>query len=105
MLIYGKEVDFKISRLSNAAAMENALKLMEKDEDKIKKLSKDAGAAKVVGAGLTMFRNFFRNATGSDVLEGCDDLEDAAKAYYDFLDAIKEQKKTILMPYDAGSIE
>lgn len=105
MLIYGKEIDFKISRLSNAEAMEHALNLMEKDEDKIRKLPKDAGAAKVIGAGLTMFRNFFKNATGEDVLEGCDDLEDASKAYYDFLDAVKAQKNMILMPYDADSIE
>lgn len=105
MLIYGKEIDFKISRLSNAAAMENALKLMEKDEEKLKKMPDNAGAFKVIAAGIAMFRNFFKNATGVDVLEECDDLEDATKAYFDFLNAIKVQKKTILMPYDADSIE
>lgn len=105
MLIYGKEIDFKISRLSNAAALENALKLMEKDEVKLKKMPKDAGAVKVISAGLTMFRNFFINVTGVDVMEGCEDLEEASKAYFDFLDAIKAQKKTMLEPYDAGSVE
>lgn len=105
MLIYGKEVDFKISRLSNASAMELALEKMEKDENEIKKMPKNAGVAKVIAAFITMFRNFFLNATGMDVLEGCDDMEDAKKAYMEFLSAIKEQKTVMLSPYDPDGIE
>lgn len=105
MLIYGKEVDFKISRLSNATAMEMALKAMERDEDKLREMPKDAGAAKVIGAGLAMFRHFFQNACGVDVLEGCDDLEDASREYYAFLDGIKAQKSTMLAPYSPDKIE
>lgn len=105
MLVYGKEVDFKISRLSNATAMENALDLMEKDEKKIGSLPAGTGATKVVGGMITMLRNFFKNATGTDVLEGCDDLEDAKKAYFDFLDGVEAQKASLLAPYDPDRIE
>lgn len=105
MKIYGKEVDFKISRLSNASALELALEKMGKEEEKIKKMSNDSGVARVIGAFLTMFSNFFVDATGVDVLEGCDDMEDAKKAYMEFLSAIKTQKTAMLAAYDPDTIE
>lgn len=103
MLIYGKEVDFKISRLSNATKMDQALKKMDQDSDKIAKMGNDTVG--VIGAAIEMFRSFFINATNVDVLEGCDDLEDATKAYYDFLDVVKEQKVSLLSAYNPDKIE
>lgn len=103
MLIYGKEVDFKISRLSNAAKMDQALKKMDEDGAKIAKMGNDTVG--VIAAGIDMFRSFFINATDVDVLEGCDDLEDASRAYFDFLEVVKEQKASLLSVYNPDRIE
>ena len=43
-----------------------------------------------------MFRTFIKEATGEDILEDCDDLEEAKGAYLDMLRGIKAQKETLL---------
>lgn len=104
MTIYGKEVDFKISRLKCAAAMEQALKKMEKTEQAIQKMQKDS-LVKVMSAMISMYREFFKDTTGVDVLEACEDYEEAQEAYYKFLNDIKIQKTAMLAPYSPDSIE
>ena len=73
MQIRGREVDFKIGRLKDAAAFEKALDNMGKAEKEIKKKS---SLAQIISGEIDMFRVFIKEATGEDVLEDCDDLEE-----------------------------
>lgn len=93
MQIYGKEIDFRISRLSDASAMDLALNHMGKTEEKIKKAKK---INEVIAQSICMFRDFFRETTGQDVLEGCEDLYEAKMEYYKFLKEIEAQKKELI---------
>ncbi len=93
MQIYGKEVDFKISRLKDAGNMELALKNMEKAEIKAKE---GKTIQEILGAMIQVFRQFFIDATGQDVLAECEDLEEAKEAYLAFLEEVKQQKATVL---------
>ena len=77
MQIRGREVDFGITRLKDAAAMEKALDHMAESEKKINRKGK---LTEVMSATIEMFRNFVKEATGEDVLEDCDDVEEAKNA-------------------------
>lgn len=94
MLIYGKEVDFKISRVKDAGKFENALQEMSAKEEDIKKYHGPLSG--LVEKCIGMFRDFFVKATDVDVLEECEDMEEAKKAYFDFLEEVKKQKAKIL---------
>lgn len=103
MQINGKDVDFRITRLKDAAAMDSALKKMGRAE---KKLHEDANAGKTdvietFRRYIRLMQDFFLDATGMDVLEGCEDVEEARDAYYSFLDEIRKQKEAALAPYSA----
>ncbi|MFQ9208933.1 MAG: hypothetical protein ACLR3S_07120 [Clostridium fessum] len=74
MQIRGREVDFKITRLKDAAAMEKALDHMTESEKKINHKGK---LTEIMSATIDLFRNFVKEATGEDVLEDCDDVEEA----------------------------
>ena len=104
MIIYKKEVDFKISKLKHAAAMQKALADMGKTEAKIQKARKQ-DLVEALTMMLDMFRQFFVTATGEDVLADCDDFEEAQEAYYQFLADIKNQKTAMLAPYSPDSIQ
>ena len=94
MIIYGKEIDFKISRLKNAGDFEMALQEMSAKEKEIAKYN--GPMTGLIERGIKMFRDFFIKATGTDVLEGCDDFNEAKKAYFEFLEEIKKQKAEVL---------
>ena len=104
MLINGKELDFKISNLKDAGNMELALKEMEKKEKEIRE-GKDLSISSVMQAMLDLFHNFFKTATGVDVLEGCEDVLDAKQAYSDFLTEISMQKQAIIVPFSLDRIK
>lgn len=93
MQIYGKEVDFKISRLKDAGNMELALRHMAETEKQVKKGAK---LSETLNLMIQMLRTFFQEATGQDVLEGCEDLEEAKQACYGFLREVKNQKETVI---------
>lgn len=93
MQIRGREVDFKIGRLKDAAAFEKALDKMSKTE---KEVNKKGALSEIIAAEIEMFRAFAKESTGEDVLEDCDDLEEAKGAYIDMLLGIKKQKETLL---------
>ena len=93
MRIRGREVDFKIGRLKDAAAFEKALDKMSKTE---KEVNKKGTLSEIIAAEIEMFRTFVKESTGEDVLEDCDDLEEAKGAYIDMLLGIKKQKETLL---------
>ena len=93
MQIRGREVDFKIGRLKDAAAFEKALDKMSKTE---KEVNKKGTLSEIIAAEIEMFRDFVKESTGEDVLEDCDDLEEAKGAYIDMLLGIKKQKERLL---------
>ena len=93
MQIRGKEVDFRVSRLKDAAALEQAIDNMGKKEEEIRK-EKTLTAA--ISKTNEMFRQFFVDATGTDVLDGCEDLQESKETYTEFLRGVGEQKKSIL---------
>lgn len=93
MQIRGREVDFRITRLKDAAAMEKALDHMAESEKKINRKRK---LTEVMSATIEMFRNFVKEATGEDVLEDCDDVEEAKNVYIEMLCEISKQKEEAL---------
>ena len=100
MKINGKEFDFKITNIRHAAAYEKALGNIQEKEAEIKKLAKGAkSVVTIYQAFIDMLRNFFVDATGCDVLEGCEDFSDAQKVYRDFLTAVNLQKTESLSLY------
>lgn len=93
MQIRGREVDFRITRLKDAAAMEKALDHMAESEKKINRKGK---LTEIMSATIEMFRNFVKEATGEDVLEDCDDVEEAKNAYIEMLCEVSKQKEEVL---------
>lgn len=93
MQIRGREVDFKITRLKDAAAMEKALDHMAESEKKINRKGK---LTEVMSATIEMFRNFVKESTGEDVLEDCDDVEEAKNVYIEMLCEVAKQKEEAL---------
>ena len=93
MQIRGREVDFRITRLKDAATMEKALDHMAESEKKINHKGK---LTKIMSATIDLFRNFVKEATGEDVLEDCDDVEEAKNVYVEMLCEIAKQKEEAL---------
>ena len=93
MQIRGKEVDFRVSRLKDAAALEQAIDNMGKKEEEIRK---EKTLTAVISKTNEMFRQFFIDATGTDVLVDCEDLQESKETYTEFLRGVGEQKKSIL---------
>ena len=93
MQIRGREVDFRITRLKDAAAMEKALDHMAESEKKINRKGK---LTEIMSATIEMFRNFVKESTGEDVLEDCDDVEEAKNVYIEMLCEISKQKEEAL---------
>lgn len=93
MQIRGREVDFRITRLKDAAAMEKALDHMAESEKKINRKGK---LTETMSTTIEMFRNFVKEATGEDILEGCDDVEEAKNVYIEMLCEVAKQKEEAL---------
>lgn len=104
MQINGKEIDFRISSVKHAGAMKLALDNMSDTEEKIKSM-KEKDLTSVLTAGIGMFQDFFKTATGEDILADCDDLQEARDTYEQFLSEIEKQKKAVLAPYSVKRIK
>lgn len=94
MKVYGQEIDFRITRIDDAQRYKVALDEMKKDEQKMQKL-KSSDLAVFLKSYIEMFQKFFINATGVDVLAGCNDAQEAHDAYISFLREIKLSKTKI----------
>ena len=105
MVINGVEIDFKISRLQDASNMEIALRNMEKEEDKIRKAGKDVPMSEMLKKMICVFSDFFKTATGVDVLHGCGDFMEAKEAYSAFIDAVHTQKEILMAPFSVDRIK
>lgn len=93
MQINGKEIDFKISRLEDAGKMEIALQHMKEKENSIKSLKK---LTEIIPEMIVMFRVFFQEATGEDIIGECTDLNEAKETYMSFLKEVNKQKNEVL---------
>lgn len=93
MQIRGREVDFKIGRLKDAEALEKALDNMGVNEKKINRKGK---LSEILAEEIRLFRTFIVEATGEDILDGCEDFEEAKGAYMDMIQGVAEQKKELL---------
>lgn len=107
MKINNVEFDFKVSRLRDAEAMERALQNMEKRELEVKALAdkKDVKLTEIIRGTLGLIRDFFIDATGMDVLDGCEEIEEATKIYQQFLTEIEKQKIETILPYSPDRIK
>lgn len=99
------EVDFKISRLKDAAAFEKALADMGQSEIRFEKEAEKLPITEVFGKMIKIFQDFFVTATGVDVLDGCEDFSEAKQAYLDFLEEITSQKKELLGNFSPDRIK
>lgn len=104
MVINGKEIDFNIANIEHAQNMENALQNMAKGENEIRNMGEvpmSVTLKKMIG----IFKTFFNEATGVDVLEGCNDFVKAKETYSDFLVEIARQKEQVLAPFSLNRIK
>ena len=106
MNVNNVEFELNISSLKHACALELALDHMDEREKKINKKKADPKSrlTEVLSDTLDMFRQFFIEATGADLLQECDDVREATGIYYKFLDEVKKQKETITEPYSTDRI-
>lgn len=88
MNIAGKEITFDMANIDDAKKFEDALKNMAKTEETVKNRET---VTEVLEGVLNMFKTFFKDATGQDVLEGCRNVEEAKKTYYEFLQEVSKQ--------------
>lgn len=107
MKINNTEIDFKASRLRDAEALEVALQNMEQREVEVKALAekKDVKLTEIIRGTLGLIQGFFIEATGMDVLEGCEEIEEATKIYQQFLTEIEKQKIETILPYSPDRIK
>lgn len=94
MIINEKEIDFRISRKKDVENFERALQGMKKKEEEIKAMGKER-LGDVIGGLEEMFRDFFKTATGIDVVGDCDDTSEMMDMYHTFLKEIEKQKGTV----------
>ena len=106
MKINNVEFEFNISSQKQACALELALAHLDEREKKTNKKKADPKSrlTEVLSDTLDMFRQFFIEATGADILQECDDVREATGIYYRFLDEVKKQKDTITEPYSTDRI-
>ena len=89
MKIYGKEIDFKHTRLEDAKRFEKAVNNMADANEKYKKTG---SMSEYIRWQIGVYRKFFIDATKTDVLKGCQDVQEAEAAYYDFLGKIQAEQ-------------
>ncbi len=90
MKIYGKEIDFKHTRLEDAKRFEKAVSNMSDANEKYKKTGHSM--SEYIRWQIGVYRKFFIDATKTDVLKGCKDVQEAEAAYYDFLGKIQAEQ-------------
>lgn len=107
MVINGKEIDFKISRKSDAERFEKAINKMSETEKHIRGMKEEKNTlAEILEALRGMFADFFKEVSkGVDVVGECDDMEEIQGMYFAFLQDVEKQKKTFLSPFSAERIK
>lgn len=98
MIIYGKEIDFKVTRANDAKALQAAVSELSREAEEFGGLLQEGeihDLGMLINRRIEIVRNFFIRATGQDVLEGCDDMQEADKAYMQFIDVAKAQSAAV----------
>lgn len=101
MNVNGHEVDFKITRVQDSRQYQKALQIMDAAEkDLVKRYPMNQPAltfptAEFYEAYIRIISDFFVNCLGSNVLEGCDDIEEAQRVYLDFVAHVKRQSEDV----------
>ena len=96
MKIYGKEVEFRITNIDNAKNFQDAIKNMETNEKAVHEMAAlvkqgKASLYDLMEIQMKMFRAFFKECVGEDVLVDCRDLQVAKNTYHDFIADLGEQ--------------
>ena len=92
MTINGIDIDFKITKISDAEKFETAIKNLAVNEQKARLKCNDGSLVTALKSSIEVIQIFFVEATGVNVLAGCDDLQFAKETYDRFLAEIEEQK-------------
>lgn len=92
MTINDIDIDFKITKISDAEKFETAIKNLAVNEQKAQLKRNDGSLVTALKSLIEVMQVFFIEATGVDVLAGCDDLQVAKETYIQFLAEIEEQK-------------
>lgn len=90
MKVYGAEIDFKHTRLSDAKRFEEAIQRMSEANEEHKKTRHKLSESLQWQIGV--YRKFFIDATGTDILKDCRDAQEAEDAYYEFLGQIQAEQ-------------
>lgn len=92
MRLNGMEIDFKITRLKDAARFDAA-----KAELESKKFEPEPGepVVKTIERAIDAFRTFMKTATDVDVLKDCTDLEEAKATFTQFCSEVNAQKNNM----------
>lgn len=96
MKVYNKDVNFSITNIDDAKNFELAIQNLKKNEKTVKEIAGlvREGKAKLfdlMETQMRMFRAFFKECTGEDVLVDCRDLAVAKAEYSSFMDSLQEQ--------------
>ena len=102
MKINGKEIEFDATDSIQIAKMEEALENMGSKEAEIKSLDAKLSVQLVRLVGV--LSDFFKEATGEDILEGVTSYEKAQQFYFDFLNEIGKQKSKVLAAYNPNRV-
>ena len=92
MKINGHEFEFSYVNSADAIRLSEAGKRIAGRLEEIEKAQKESWGS-VVRVTIDCYREYLKTATGIDILEGCDDIETAEAAYFDFLGEVAVQEK------------
>ena len=101
MKINGMDINFSFTNIDDAARFEIAIKNMEENEKKVKEVVEyiekgQAGLTHLMKAQMMMFKEFFKDCVGEDVLSDCRDLKEAKTTYLSFIEELNNQTKDYL---------
>jgi hypothetical protein len=98
------EFEFDIYDVDNSERFEEAIEKLSESEEAVKKATETQKMSVVNKAFIGMFKQFFINATGVDVLADCKNSKTAEEAYSEFLDEIGKMKGQLLTKYDTKRV-
>jgi len=96
------EVDFEfdIFDIDQSEAYEKAIENFDLEEKALIEAKATEKMSAMNRFMISMFRTFFKTATGVDVLATCKNSNAASEAYYDFITAVGKQKSYVVEKYD-----
>jgi len=96
--------EFDIFDVDQSEAYEKAIENLSLEEASISAAKASKKMSEMNRAMISMFRTFFKTATGIDVLATCKNSNAASEAYYDFIAMVGKQKAYVVEKYDAKRV-